>query len=254
MKFSATDWSFLARVNDPAAYYGSLGEAGYQGVELVDAARYSLVRSAGLSIVNIAAPGREIGMNRLEHQLELLPRIREVIDSAAANKIEQVVVFSGSRAGLSDAMGVENCARGFEELIPHAAKNRVTLCLEMMNSIDHKDYQADGGEFGFALAKKINSPWFKVLYDLYHMHRMNEPLLDDLTANMALVGHLHIAGLPDRSQPTVEGEIPYGCLVPGIVAAGYSGYWGMEFVPRGDSIAELVQARETIEQCAKHTA
>ena len=45
--------------------------------------------------------------------------------------------------------------------------------MELLNSkIDHKDYQCDRVEWGVELCKRINSPNFKLLFDIYHMQIM----------------------------------------------------------------------------------
>jgi hydroxypyruvate isomerase len=42
--------------------------------------------------------------------------------------------------------------------------------MELLNSkIDHKDYMCDRSWWGVELCKRIASPNFKLLYDIYHM-------------------------------------------------------------------------------------
>ena len=42
--------------------------------------------------------------------------------------------------------------------------------MELLNSkIDHKDYMCDNHKWGVELCKRIGSPNFKLLYDIYHM-------------------------------------------------------------------------------------
>ena len=252
IKLSAPDWCFFGKAKlKPAAYYGRLRELGITAVEMVDPGRWDAARAAGLEILNLAAPGMEVGLNRLEHHPELLPKIRQAIETAGANGIPQVIVFSGNRAALSDAEGVANCRAGLEDLLDTADAAKVTLAFEMLNSRDHKDYQADRGSFGFALAQQINSPRLRVLYDIYHMEVEGEESVADVTGNLELVAHLHVADARGRGLPTADGAIAYGHIVPPIVKAGYRGYWGLEFCPAGDVWAELKSAVDTFTKLGK---
>jgi len=84
-----------------------------------------------------------------------------------------------------------------------------------------------------------------VLYDLYHMSRMGEDVVADITKNLDLIAHLHTAEMPKRSVPQRAGAIPYGTIVPAVMKAGYQGYWGTEFVVQGDVMSELREAVQT---------
>lgn len=250
MKFSAADWAFYRRAAEPERYYARLRALGYEGVEMVAPERWEQARAAGLEIVNLSGPGMEKGLNRREHHAELLPKLREAIETAAAARIPYVIVFSGNRAGQPDAEGLANVRHGLEDVLPLAAKQRVTLLFEMLNSFEHKDYQADHGAYGFTLAKAVNSPWLKLVYDIYHMERMGDASIVDVPANLAHIAHLHLAESPKRDAPQAAGTILYNRIVPAIVKAGYRGYWGMEFRPQQDSLVELGSAREMILKAA----
>ena len=63
--------------------------------------------------------------------------------------------------------------RACTPLLELAAKHNVVLVMELLNSkVDHKDYQCDHTAWGVALAKKLGSEHFKLLYDIYHMQIM----------------------------------------------------------------------------------
>ena len=243
MRFSAADWAFLPRSGDPGAYYDALKGLGYDGVEMVDPSRWARARSAGLAILNLSGPGKEKGLNRREHHAELLPQLREVVAAAGENGIPQVIIFSGARQGQPDPEGVANCRRGIEALLSDAERHRVTLTFEMFNTYDHPDYQADHGAYGFELVRQVGSPWLRIVYDIYHMARMGDVCARDITGNLPAIAHLHVADTPRRDRPRPGGQVDYASMVPTVMEAGYAGYWGMEFLPCGDPIGELAQAR-----------
>src|SRR5258708_5124901 len=182
------------------------------------------------------------GLNRLEHHAELLPQIRECIATAGANRIPNVILFSGNRDGQADAEGLANCIAALKQVAGAAEKAKVTLAFEVLHAYDHKDYQADHADYAFAAIRAVASPAVKVLYDIYHMQRMGENLAPTLLKNLDAIGHLHIAGSPKRNFPGAGQEIDYAPIVRQVHAAGYRGYWGQEFIPAGDALDELDRA------------
>jgi len=226
MKFSATDWSFQKECRDPERYFSSLVEIGIDAIELIgDAPRRQAARDAGLEILNMAAPGMKQGPNRLENHDRLTPAIRDRIHQASEESIPHLIVFSGCRFGEPDESALANCRRAYAQLIPTAAEAGVTLILEMLNHFDHPDYQAARAEFGFQLCEQLHSPYFKTLYDIYHMERMGSKMPAEIIANLDKIAHLHLAEAPSRDLPKADGQIPYQQIVPAILRAEYAGYW-----------------------------
>jgi hydroxypyruvate isomerase len=80
-----------------------------------------------------------------------------------------LICFSGNRKGMDDETGMNNCVEGLKKIMSLAERNGVTIQMELLNSkIDHKDYMADKSAWGVELCKRIGSPNFKLLYDIYH--------------------------------------------------------------------------------------
>ena len=140
-------------------------------------------------------------------------------------------MFSGNRAGQANKQGIANCRRGFEAVLPDAERAGVVLGFEMLNTYDHPDYQGDRSQYGFDLAEALNSPWFKLVYDIYHMERMGDDSAYDILKRLPAIAHLHVAESPNRSVPLADGNIRHSQIVPAVVKAGYQGYWGLEYVP-----------------------
>lgn len=244
LKLSAACWAFNVEGMEPAELFGRLAEAGYIGAEMVGADNYDAARAAGLKLVNECAPGMGVGLNFLENHDELIPQIREVIQQAGANGVGQVIVFSGDRNGLDDETGIANCATGLEQLVADAKAADVVLTFEMLCAANHGDYQATDSEFGYQVVRRVGSSRIKALYDIYHQARTGEDLMATLVPNLDLVGHLHVAGSPRRDFPGADQEIDYAPLVQAVQAAGYDGYWGMEFMPGENPLQQAIDAAE----------
>ena len=248
LKHSLPDWCYLKQGMDPAEYYRRIKAAGCEAVEMVTSAHRPLARSAGLQILNQPGPGMQQGLNNPANHATLLPEIGKAMAAAAADKIPHLIIFSGNRYGPSDAEGLSVCTEAVRRLVPAAEKTGVTLIFEMLNGFDHAGYQADSSRYGFDLVRAVGSPRVKVLYDIYHMHRMGENLKNDLLQNLDIIAHLHTAGSPKRDFPGLEQAIDYGALVPAVHKAGYRGFWGHEFIPAGDPAAEAIKAIELFER------
>jgi len=245
MKFSLADWSFNKGDRDVDELYHCFKSMGYDAVEMSQEENWSKVWNADLKMLNISGPGMQKGVNRVENHVELIPEIKEKIALAGANNIPYVIVFSGNRDGQSDEEGIANCACAFKQILDDCKKHNVILLFEMLNSFLHVDYQADSSEYGFALARKLNNPNFKLIYDIFHMERMGCDSVKDVVENLDLIGHIHLAESPDRGIPLSNGNIKYADIIPKIIEAGYSEYWGMEFIPNeGESLSELKTAIE----------
>jgi len=244
LRFSVPEWSFWKDGFVAEQFYSQLKQMGVEAVEMTPPDRWPAARNAGLKLLNIAALGLGGSLNRCEQHEELLPCIEEQINLAKKNGISQVILFSGNRLGMSDFEGKQNCIAGIKELAPLAEKAGVTLVFEMLGSKDHPDYQADRSVFGFDIAREVDSPAVKVLYDIYHMYLMGEDVCADIIENLDVVAHIHVAEAQKRSRPVIGGKIDYAPIVKKISSAGYKGCWGLEFIPEGDGMAELKQTVE----------
>ncbi len=252
MKFSATDWSFLKKSGlEPQEYYEKLKKAGFDAVEMTEPALRETARKAGLEVLNISCPGMEKGLNRKENHADLLPKIKDCIYEAADNKVKYVIVFSGARAGQDDSEGLKNCRTAVETLIPDAEKTGVEIHFEGFNTYDHPDYQGSSSRYMFSLVKAVNSPYFKALFDIYHMEMAGEYTASIIRDNLDLIGHLHVAGAGKRLAPKMDGLIKYPEIVKQATSASYSRYWGLEFFPSDDVLGDFVRVKNEMLKASK---
>jgi hydroxypyruvate isomerase len=161
----------------------------------------------------------------------------------AAAGIPQMIVFSGNRAGMSDAEGLENCAVGLKRIMPMAERLGVTVIMELLNSkVDHKDYMCDRTAWGVALAKRVGSERFKLLYDVYHMQIMEGDVIRTIRDNFRYIGHYHTGGVPGRHEIDAAQELNYPRIMTTLAELGYTGFVGQEFIPVRDPMTSLREA------------
>src|SRR5262249_2076249 len=163
--------------------------------------------------------------DRIEQEL------RTHIEFAAAEKIPNVICMSGNRKGMPDEEGLENCADGLKRVMGLAEQKKVTICMEGLNSkVDHKDYMYDVTTWGVKLVKKVGSPRFKLLYDIYHMQIMEGDVIRTIRQNKDYIAHYHTGGVPGRNEIDETQELNYTTIVKTILDTGYEGYLGQEFI------------------------
>ena len=213
---------------------------GYTSVELTGPAEWPTVAKYGLTcaIATFPVGADKIGtiekaFNRLEHHDELERIYREMIPQVAAAGIKQLILFSGNREGMDEATGIKNCATGIRRILPFAIQHGVTLVMELLNSkVDHPDYMCDHTAWGAALVDEINSPNFKLLYDIYHMQIMEGDVISTIRANIHRISHFHTAGVPGRNEIDDSQELNYRAISRCLDELGYTGFLGQEFTPK----------------------
>jgi hydroxypyruvate isomerase len=157
-----------------------------------------------------------------------------------------MIVLAGEIEGRVDSQKnilIENLKR-ISEI---AVKENVTVNIEPLNSIiDHKGYYLDSSTVGFEIIKSVGCNNVKLLYDIYHMQIMEGNIIDNITRNIDLTGHIHAAGVPGRNEP-FRGENNYKFIFDAIEKAGYKGFFGLEYFPTYDNRQSLADVRKYFE-------
>jgi hydroxypyruvate isomerase len=183
------------------------------------------------------------GFNRSEHHDAIVRELEERLPLVAAAGIPNQIVFSGNRAGASDADGLRACAAGLRRITPLAERLGVTLVMELLNSrVDHDDYQCDRTPWGVALVDEVASPRFKLLYDIYHMQIMEGDVIRTMTQHQDAIAHYHTGGNPGRREIDGTQELNYTAICRAIADSGFEGYVGQEFIPSKDPMTSLAEA------------
>jgi len=207
------------------------------GISAIDHARpehWPTLRAHGVdcSLCSGAAMGLEKGFGVVQHHDELVARYMEHIDLVAAAGYRSLECFAGNRNGMSPEEGMENAVAGLKRLLAHAEKRGVTLVMELLNSkVDHPDYLCDRTEWGVELCKRLGSPNFGLLYDIYHMQIMEGDIIATIRKYHQYFAHYHAAGVPGRHEIGGDQELNYPAICRAIVATGFKGYFAHEFVP-----------------------
>ena len=183
------------------------------------------------------------GWNRTENHDRLTAEAEKAIPKVAAAGLPNIITFSGNRRGLSDEDGMKNCVAGLKRIAKLAEEQKVTVCMELLNSKhDHKDYQCDHTAWGVEVCKAVGSERIKLLFDIYHMQIMEGDVCATIRENIAYIAHFHTGGVPGRREIDDSQELNYARVCREIANTGFKGYVAHEFVPARDPMTSLAQA------------
>ncbi len=168
LKQSVTKGVFRGRQMTLDEMCRELARLGIYGFDLIPPADWPTLKKYGLVPTMLPPPyGGTIpdGINRKENHERLEKSIREGIDLATAGGCPNVITLSGSRRGMSDAEGADNCVAFLNRIKAQAEDKQITICLELLNSkVNHPDYMCDHTGWGVEVMNRVNSPSVKLLY------------------------------------------------------------------------------------------
>ncbi len=121
---------------------------------------------------------------------------------------------------------VDNLRRAAER----AAEDGRTLLIEPINRRDMPgyflSYQADARR----IIERVGADNLRLQLDLYHCQIMEGDLAMHIREYLPLIGHVQIAGVPERHEPDT-GEVRYSYLFDLLDELGYAGWVGCEYRP-----------------------
>ena len=227
---------------------------GIGAIDLVKPADFSILKEKGIDCSMCYTAGETSltkGFNNKSHHGWLIRDYLEAIPLVAKSGYKNLICFSGNRNGMDDETGLQNCKEGLLQIMGTAEKFGVTITMELFNSkIDHKDYMADKSAWGIELCKRIGSPNFKLLYDIYHMQINEGDVIRTIQDHHSWFGHYHTAGVPGRHEIDETQELYYPAIMRAIHATGYTGYVAQEFISIKKDPQEKIEAlRSAIQLC-----
>ena len=223
---------------------------GIVAIDLLQPEEWGLVRDAGL-VPSMGYPTKRqdfipTGFNNPANHAMLLRELETTIPLAAKAGVPNVIAMFGNRYGASDADAIAACVAGLSKIKPLAEEQKVTVCVELLNSkVDHAGYQGDHTAFGAAVMEGVGSPRVKLLYDIYHMQIMEGDVIRTIRAHAAHIGHFHTGGVPGRHELDDTQELNWHAVARAIADTNFTGYIAHEFVPTREPLASLRAAVQT---------
>ncbi len=225
-----------------------VAQAGYEGVELVSEYRKwteadftrIIARLRSLNLVVDSMAGMKNGFADAATLDALLSELATGITAAKRLGCRQIILVSGKATASSDPRAA--CIENLKRIADLAAKADIEIVIEPIDLLENPKSYMTSVTDAFEIARAINHPKLRVLYDVYHEQRQAGNLLEKFDKNIDLVSLIHIADVPGRHQPGT-GEIRYDAIYQKLAELHYDRFFAMEFYPIGDPVETLRAAR-----------
>jgi hydroxypyruvate isomerase len=237
-----TEWAFLDR-------FAAAADAGFTAVEFLFPYEHpaeaigARLKAAKLTQALFNLPpgdsqkgerGTAVFPERFE---EFKAGIEMAIPYAAATGVGRVHLMAGL-ASPSDARAGEAYRRALRWASERLAREGLTTMIEPLNGRDVPGYFLNDFAAAEALIRELAIPSLKLQFDIYHRQILHGDVAMGLRAMMPIIGHIQIASVPSRAEPSVE-ELNYPFLFAELDRLGYDGFVGCEYRPRAGTLAGL---------------
>ncbi|ADZ69563.1 hydroxypyruvate isomerase family protein [Polymorphum gilvum] len=199
------------------------------------------LEATGLPVLAINTPRGDVaagdfGLAALsDRRDEARAGLRQALDYARGIGAANIHVMAGRAQGASARQTFVDTLREARDL---AAPHGIGLLVEPLNSRDVPGYFLACCDMAADVIAACGGEGIRILFDCYHMQIMRGDLLHEVTRLLPLIGHIQFAAVPDRQEPD-HGEVDFAWLLPALRAAGYAGFFGAEYRPRGATDAGL---------------
>ena len=173
-----------------------------------------------------ALPGREDDARAV---------IDEAITYAVAIQASNIHVMAGFAAGQA---AHDSFIANLDYACSAAATHGITILIEPLNHYDAPGYFLNGTAQAKSIIDEVGAPNLKLMFDCYHIQRLEGNLTNKLTDLLPVIGHIQFASVPDRGAPD-HGEINYQHIYAHLATLGYDAPLGAEYKPDGDTDKSL---------------
>lgn len=235
-------------------------DLGFDAVEFYNPADYNAKRIAGTLSENglsVAIMGMYNGyVNRLTDDYDVL--LSNLKKSAEFGKAVGCMTFTcHAPENVHDTkVETERLISNLSRMADYLERNDITLAIENLNSkYEAKGYLLDTIPKIASIISKVGSSKIRILNDLYHTQIMEGDLIRTISKTIGVTAHFHAASVPDRNE-LFNGELNYPFIINAIDAAGYTGYFGLEYYPSYDHRQSYKDVRAYLDgnQYAKRNA
>jgi 2-dehydrotetronate isomerase len=168
----------------------------------------------------------------------------QAVDYASKLRAPYIHVMAGTVAPDQHQAARKAYISNLRDAAREIAGSGLTLLLEPLNSRDSPDYLVSRSDDLSEIIGEIGQPEVRLLFDVYHIQIMEGDLIRRLEKHCSIIGHVQVAGVPDRAEPDQHNEVNYRAIFDTLNKIGYDGLVGLEYRPRGSTEAGLKWLRE----------
>lgn len=161
--------------------------------------------------------------------------------------VEKMITQVGNDTGEPGIKQHANIVNTLKKAKPILDTYGVTIMIEPLNVlVNHKGYYLWSAAEGFDIIREVGHPKVKLIYDIYHQQVSEGNIIPSILGNLDCIAHLHCAAHPGRCD-LQYGENDYHVIFDAVDKAGYDGYCGLEYNPKGDPVESLKTFRRLYE-------
>lgn len=150
--------------------------------------------------------------------------------------------------GLSSIEKMQNLEKSLHAIEELSKNEKIFYLIEPLNTIkDHPGYYLNDPDILFDILMNNNFSNIYMLYDVYHMAKMKRNILKDINSYFEVIKHIHIADLPDRTEPG-SGNFDFKGLFLELIKLGYDYFVGLEYFPTIDTTENIRKTAEYLNE------
>jgi len=158
----------------------------------------------------------------------LLDRMKTAVEVARRIRTDRAVLVLGQYDPQRDwGYQTANAIDHLRACVDVCAPAGLVLVLEPLNPRDHPYLFLTRMAQAYEICRAVNSPYCKILMDLYHQQITEGNLIPNIDAAWREIAHFHVGDNPGRREPTT-GEINYRNIFRHLHSKGYTGVLAME--------------------------
>ena len=171
----------------------------------------------------------QLASDKPADRTELLRDVRDTIEVAKRVGARFVLVTPGQlEPGVEPAYQMANAVDNLRAAAKAVEPHGITMLVEPLNPwANHPGAFVTKSSQLFELARAVDSPAFKMLFDIYHLQISEGNLIGNFDRCLPEIGYIQTGDVPGRNEPGT-GEINYARVFEHIHAKGYRGVIGTE--------------------------
>ncbi len=198
-----------------------------------------LLAKQALKLVLFNAPSGSSGDQKIKglaawptKQAEFRDCFSVALNYAEALNVPPVYAASGpvlldTNWQLQQETYVQNLQWACEEAKPHG----IQVTIEPLSPRDAPGAFMAALPHALQTIEEVNRPNLKLQFDLYHQQILHGDIITKLREHFHSIGHIQIAGVPDRTEPNLD-ELSTKRVLSELQDLGYAGFIGCETGPR----------------------
>ncbi len=206
----------------------------------VPALKAALEETGTQLTAQLAEPRTQFMIPPKDHS-EFYRKLDEGVEIAQQLGCPRIVVGSGTGfGGAKRQTQLDELIEIYRKATAQIDGSGITLVLEPVNvRVDHPGSLLDRTSEAVYVARGVDSPFFGVLYDIYHSAVEGEDMAAELANAGDLIGYVQLADHPGRGEPG-SGSLDWAERLGILRDSGYDGPIGLEYYPTTES-AESVK-------------